>query len=145
MVRYFILLANNCTVSNNNNTGADTVVCEQMSVCQAAPWSYKYRIWKTFTTSARTLSANLVEKNRGCEPWAKKLQPYLCRPGCEPRSPGYMTSLLQGPTTLSTLPYTNMSCHHTVIEEHIVKINTTVIVTLKDIEYIVKYVVSKSQ
>ena len=34
---------------------------------------------------------------------------YLRRPGREPRSPGYMTSLLQGPTTLSTRPYTGFS------------------------------------
>ena len=42
---------------------------------QAKPWSHKFRIWKSFTTTARTLLAYLVEKNCGCEPRVKKLQP----------------------------------------------------------------------
>ena len=37
---------------------------------------------------------------------AKKTPAYLSQPGREPRSPGFMISLLQGPTTLSTRPYT---------------------------------------
>ena len=71
------------------------MVWERMSARHATPWSYEFKI--VFTFCARTLLAYLVEKSRGsttCDDRATN-----------PDLPIIRTSLLQGPTTLSTRPY----------------------------------------